>query len=405
MIFFPVTFPSYFAVERATGVGELGMATDVKASDGSKPSKKLAFQPKSQHTSDEFLQDFLNPSFDPIAYINASLPPLAPKSPVPTSNPNAVPLAELATQSQTLLTQLDAHTSRLSDTLTQITDDILRSGSRMSYEVEMMRGEALSLEELLFEKLAEEIKLFVPGGLKKDGEAKEESEKKQIEDEKQRERKDSVAESGKESEAKAASKAEAAAGGEAGAVGQEPDSIKQLRTLTLVRERLDSVIKTFGDAMEFTFPPSEVSVSSGFLSVSAPEPGSELQSSEDKGQQILKKLRDEISTLLNNKSDPVSGIEKAAGRIEQLKELTTVWTGTAEEKGRTKFIESLAKMVEDRHRELLKEIDVKRSEAILARGESSRGVAARDAVVTDETKALPAGFGLMSQLQKLRGGL
>ncbi|KAK1254408.1 hypothetical protein MKX08_008403 [Trichoderma sp. CBMAI-0020] len=377
------------------------MATDIKQSDGSKPSKKLAFQPKSQHTSDEFLQDFLNPSFDPISYINANLPPLAQKSPAPTSNPSAVPLAELATQSQTLLTQLDAHTTRLSDTLTQITDDILRSGSRMSYEVEMMRGEALSLEELLFEKLAEEIKLFVPGGLKKEGEAKDEGEKKQAGEEKQKERKDSVAEDGKALEAKTASKAEAGAG--AGAAGKEPDSIKQLRTLTLVRERLDSVIKTFGDAMEFTFPPSEISVSSGFLSVSAPEPGSELQSSEEKGQQVLKKLREEISTLLNNTDDPVSGIEKAAERIEKLKELTTVWTGTAEEKGRAKFIESLAKMVEDKHRELLKEIDVKKSEAILARGEASGSVAAREAVA--EEKALPAGFGLMSQLQKLRGGL
>jgi hypothetical protein len=61
--------------------------------------------------------------------------------------------------------------------------------------------------------------------------------------------------------------------------------------------------------------------------------------------------------------------------------------------------------VEDRHRELLKEIDVKKSEAILARGETSGGVAARDAAATEEAKALPAGFGLMSQLQKLRGGL
>jgi hypothetical protein len=390
------------------------MATDLRQSagssqnDSSKVSKKLAFPPKSQHTSDEFLQEFLNPSFDPIAYINAGLPPLAQKSSVSSLNPNAVPLAELATQAQTLLSQLDAHTSRLSDTLTQITDDILRSGSRMSYEVEMLRGEALSLEELLFEKLADQIKIFMPGGLKKEGEAKEEGEKKQVEDEGQKERKDSVEEDGEGSEAKAVSKAEAEAGGEAGAGGPEPESIKQLRTLTLVRERLDSVIKIFGDAMEFTFPPSEVSVSSGFLSVSAPEPGSDLQSSEEKGQQILKKLRDEVSTLLDNKDDPVAGIEKAAERIEQLKELTTVWMGTAEEKGRMKFIESLARMVEDKHRELLREMDVKKGESILARhdrGGSSGGVAARDAAVAEEVKALPGGFGLISQLQKLRGGL
>ncbi|KAL7799684.1 hypothetical protein V8C37DRAFT_365054 [Trichoderma ceciliae] len=395
------------------------MAANVKQSAGSsqddspRPSKKPAFQPKSQHTSDEFLQVFLNPSFDPISYINASLPPLAPKSPAPISNPNAVPLAELATQAQTLISQLDAHTTRLSDTLTQITDDILRSGSRMSYEVEMLRGEALSLEELLFEKLADQINMFVPGGLKREGESKEEGGKKQGEEEGQKGKRSFVEESGEGSEAKAVSKAEVEAGGEAGTgagagAGEEPESIKHLRTLTLVRERLDSVIKIFGDAMEFTFPPSEVSVSSGFLSVSAPEPGSELQSSEEKGKQVLKKLRDEVSSLLNNREDPVSGIEKAAERIEQLKELTTVWAGTAEERGRTKFIESLAKMVEDKHRELLKGVDMKKNEAILAkqeRGSGGFGATARDAAMAEEAKALPGGFGLISQLQKLRGGL
>ncbi|KAL7933521.1 hypothetical protein V8C35DRAFT_304643 [Trichoderma chlorosporum] len=370
------------------------MATDVKQAQGS--SKRPAFEPKSQHTSDEFLQDFLSPSFDPVSYLNASLPPLSHKSSVP-SNHNVVPLAELSTQAQTLLSQLDAHTTRLSDTLTQITDDILRSGSRMSYEVEMLRGEALSLEELLFEKLADQISMFVPGGLQKEGEAKEDEEKP-------KEKKKLLDEGGEESEAKAVAKPETQV---AGAGGLEPESIKQLRTLTLVRERLDSVIKIFGDAMEFTFPPSEVSVSSGFLSVSAPEPGTDLQSSEDKGQQVLKKLRDEISALLNDKQDAVSGIEKAAERIEQLKDLTTVWTGTAEEKGRTKFIESLAKMVEDRHRELLREIDTKKSEAVAARQErgGGSGVTTRDVAMAEEAKALPGGFGLMSQLQKLRGGL
>ncbi|KAL7821060.1 hypothetical protein V8C26DRAFT_392382 [Trichoderma gracile] len=371
------------------------MATDVKQ------DKTPPYPPKSHHTSDPFLQPFLNPSFDPTAYLNTSLPPLTLKSPMP-SNHNAVPLSDLAAQAQTLLSQLDAHTARLSDTLTQITDDILRSGGRMSYEVEMLRGEALSLEELLFEKLAGQIGMFVPGGLQKEGETKA----REAEGEEEKAKKKPVEDGGEGSEGKTvvAKPEDQVAGAE------EPESIKQLRTLTLVRERLDSVIKIFGDAMEFSFPPSEVSVSSGFLSVSAPEPGSDLQSSEEKGQQTLQKLRDEISGLLNNKQDPVSGIEKAAERIEQLKNLATVWNGTAEEKGRTRFIESLAKMVEDRHRELLRELDSRRSEAAAtttttttsqqARGGGS-AANARD--VAGETQ--PAGFGLMSQLQKLRGGL
>ncbi|TFB03709.1 hypothetical protein CCMA1212_004200 [Trichoderma ghanense] len=363
------------------------MATDVKQ------DKSLPYPPKSHHTSDPFLQPFLNPSFDPVTYLNTSLPPLSLKSPMP-SNHNAVPLSDLASQAQTLLSQLDAHTTRLSDTLTQITDDILRSGGRMSYEVEMLRGEALSLEELLFEKLAEQIGMFVPGGLQKEGEAKaEEVEEKKVKP---------VEEGGEGSEAKTVAKPQDQVAG-----GEEPESIKQLRTLTLVRERLDSVIKVFGDAMEFSFPPSEVSVSSGFLSVSAPEPGSDLQSSEEKGQQTLQKLRDEVSGLLNNKQDPVSGIEKAAERIEQLKKLATVWTGTAEEKGRTRFIESLAKMVEDRHRELLRELDARKSEAAATATASQQGRGGGSAAVAREAagEAQAAGFGLMSQLQRLRGGL
>ncbi|KAF4987957.1 hypothetical protein FDECE_15240, partial [Fusarium decemcellulare] len=186
----------------------------------------------------------------------------------------------------------------------------------------------------------------------------------------------------------------------------DPEFIKQLQTLTLVRSRLDSVIKTFGDAMEFVFPPSEVSVSSGFLSVSAPEPGSAQQSSEEKGQEVLKKTRNEISDLLNKSEDPVQGIEKAAQKIEHLKELTLVWKDTAEEKGRNKFIESLAKMVEDRHRDLMKEMEqAAKKEGKVETTRSRKGSVTRDAAVVVEDTKSPGGFGLISQLQKLRSGL
>jgi hypothetical protein len=108
--------------------------------------------------------------------------------------------------------------------------------------------------------------------------------------------------------------------------------------------------------MAWTFPPSEVSVTSSFLSVSAPEPGSESHSTEEKGQEVSKKLRDEIADLLIGE-DPVSCIEAAAKRVEELKELAIVWKGTAEDKARIRFVDSLAKMVEDRHKELLREAE------------------------------------------------
>ncbi|KAK2780349.1 C4-dicarboxylate transporter/malic acid transporter [Colletotrichum kahawae] len=353
---------------------------------------KSTIEPKSSHVADDFLQDFLDPTFDPAAYLNASLPPLQPSSHHASRNGGqTVPLADLSNEAQTLLSQLNVHTTRLSGTLTQLTDDILRSGSRLAYEVELLRGETLSLAETMNDTLQDDIKKFVPGGL---SEATKDAPSKTTDAE---ERRASVG-MPKTEEATAATVSTE----DEGAV-EEPPYIKQLRILTVVRSRLDSVIKTFGDAMDFVFPPSELSVSSSFLSVSAPEPGSNQHSTEDKGQQVLQELRDEISQLLHKSEDPVQGIEKAAQRIEELKDLNQVWKGTAEEKGRTKFIETLAKMVEDRHRDLMKEVD----QASRNQGNGNEGRARKGSVHADpaETKTYLGGYGLMSQLQKLRSGL
>ncbi|KAK1459464.1 hypothetical protein CMEL01_02463 [Colletotrichum melonis] len=351
---------------------------------------EATIQPKSSHVADDFLQSFLDPSFDPAAYLNATLPPLQHggyHSSRSNGNGQAVPLADLSNEAQTLLSQLNIHTTRLSGTLTQLTDDILRSGSRLAYEVELLRGETLSLAETMNETLQEDIKKFAPSGV--DQEAKGTVPK--------------AADGQERRESVGASKTgdDEATATEGKAETSEPPYINQLRTLTVVRSRLDTVIKTFGDAMEFVFPPSELSVSSSFLSVSAPDPGAEQHSTEEKGQQVLQGLRDEISQLLTKSEDPVKGIEKAAQRIEELKELNKVWKGTAEEKGRTKFIESLAKMVEDRHRDLMREVDQ------ASRRDGNEGRARKGSVHADaaETKTYLGGYGLMSQLQKLRNGL
>ncbi|KID98729.1 hypothetical protein MAJ_05385, partial [Metarhizium majus ARSEF 297] len=353
-----------------------------------KKQSKAAVQPRSAHTADDFLHDFLDASFDPAAYLNATLPPLASRQ--ASSQPaGAVPLAELSAQAQTLLSQLNAQTTRLSNTLTQLTDDILRSGSRLAYEVELLRGETLGLSEMLHETLKEDIEVFVPGGLQPNHETRKGATRRgEAEEEK-----DGV-------EASPPADAAAATGADD---SSDPEYIKQLQTLTLVRSRLESVIQTFGDAMDFTFPPSEVSVSSGFLSVSAPEPGSEQQSSEEKGQQVLRKLRDEIAGFLQQSDDPIQGIEKAAARIEELKELSVVWKGTAEEKGRSKFIESLAKMVEDRHRDLVREMDQAARREGRAAGSQGKKHGGQEGA--GEEAKVPGGFGLISQLQKLRSGL
>ena len=337
--------------------------------------KQIA-EPKSSHTADDFLQPFLGPNFDAAQFLNSNLPPLQQRSTSGADGP--APLAELSTQAQALVSQLNAHTTRLSGTLTQLTDDILRSGSRLAYEVELLRGETLGLTETMNEKLQEDIRKFVPGGVQVDME-------------------DAIRESRVNGDKNGASDKEEE---------DEPPYVKQLQTLTLVRARLESVIKTFGDAMDFTFPPSELSVSSSFLSVSAPDPGSDKQSSEERGQQVLKQLRTEISSLLTGSDDAITGIERAARRVEELKELTSVWKGTAEEKGRNRFIESLAKMVEDKHRELMREMEqaAKRDGKVEASRSRKSSVSSRDAPPTEESK-LPGGFGLINQLQRLRSGL
>lgn len=234
----------------------------------------------------------------------------------------------------------------------------------------MLRGETLGLSEALTEGLREDVVNFVPGGLEQE----------------------LAKRPGGRTRSSTVTTPRVPSHEDVLAAVVDPPFITQLRTLTVVKERLDTVIKTFGEAMAWTFPPSEVSVTSSFLSVSAPEPGSEIHSIEEKGQQVSKKLRDEIADLLVG-GDPVDGIEAAAKRVEELKELAVVWKGTAEERGRVKFVEGLAKMVEDRHRDLLREAE--------GDGRLRQRVETLEQVET-EIKS-QGGFGFISQLQKLRG--
>lgn len=393
------------------------------------PSAPVKIDPKSAHTSDPFLQGFLNPAFDPAEHLNSILPPLqggsssssssAPSSSLLKSSPlssagkTPVPLAQLSSEAQDLLTHLSAHTTRLANTLTQLTDDILRGGSRLAYEVELLRGETLGLAETLADEgpLGGDLARFVPaGGGTQQAAAPDRG-------------KDSPVPATPAAAAAAAEggegEGEGAAGSGAGAGAEgEPQYISQLRTLTLVRSRLDSVIKTFGDAMEFTFPPSEFSVSSGFLSVSAPDfpdmhsATREQISTEEKGQQVLRRIRDEVAGMLaRGGPQAVGGVEDATARVEELKGLSAVWKGTAEEKGRQRFVESLARMVEDRHRELVKEAEAARDQALRESrsrqddaGASRRDQAGSSESTTTESKGL-GGYGFMKKWQDLRGGL
>lgn len=86
--------------------------------------------------------------------------------------------------------------------------------------------------------------------------------------------------------------------------------------------------------------------------MSAPEPGSESYSREEKGQEVAKKLRTEITALLDSNGGGDAGLAAATDRLEKLRTLATIWKGTAEEKARTRFLDSLARIIEDRRKAL-----------------------------------------------------
>lgn len=427
------------ATTRARGLSLHNRAVSKASGQPGSSTPPAKIEPKSAHTADPFLQAFLSPTFDAAEYLNSTLPPLQGSSSsaassslrsTSSSSPSPskpVPLAELSTQSQTAVTQLNAHTTRLTATLSQLTDDILRSGSRLAYEVELLRGEALGLSEALLGgeggPLRADLDRFAPPQREEAGALA---------------RRPSVvatpalltatewAESPLATPGAAGPATATSTGGEGGVVVDEPSYISHLRTLTLVRARLDAVIKTFGDAMEFVFPPSEISVSSGFLSVSAPDfpdnrSSEQVRSVEERGQQTLKRLREEIAGLLrggggvkaassNSSEDKVRGVEEATRRVEEIKNLSEVWRGTAEEKGRVRFVEALAKMVEDRHRELVKEMEGQRDRE-QGRRAQDEGIGSRreqtgsSEAATAESKGPLGGYGFMNQWQKIRGGL
>lgn len=271
------------------------------------------------------LQPFLDQSFDPADFLNDALPPLtlAASQPHASKAPGAVPLADVSTRSQSVLSQLTAQNLRLSNILTQLTDEILRSGGRLAYDVEILRGETIGLWETLTESSHVDIRRFLPKGLDASTTdtdvASEGMETHRKEEDPQRDTLD-------------------------------PPFITQLRTLSQVRARLEQVVHTFGEAMEWPLPPSEVSFASSFISVSAPEPGPDHHSREEKGEEVAKKLRAEIVDLLDSDGGSEAGLEAATQRVEALRRLASVWKGTVEEKARNRFVESLAKTVEDRRR-------------------------------------------------------
>ncbi len=312
---------------------------------------------------DSNIEHFLQPDFEPSDYLNTKLPSLSTST---SSNASrSVPLPELSNQLQTLLSQLNAQTSRVSNSLTQLTDEIVRSGGRLAYEVEVLRGETNGLTDCLQSKLKGDIGAFVPGASlpavsesTTNGHTAHEDEPTDIDD------------------------------------SHEPDHLERLRTLTSVRERLDSVIKVFGNAMEWPIAPSDLSMTSSIISVSAPD-AEDAKRREEKGKAFAEKLRTEIVDMIGSRSDK-SDLEAANDRVDELRRLAEVWRGTSEDKARLKFVEGLQKLVEDKQKALGR-AGVQRSTTL-----PTRGTDYRYGDLSSTRPPTEGGYGFLQNLRNLK---
>ncbi|KAK4552023.1 hypothetical protein LTR86_010700 [Recurvomyces mirabilis] len=324
-------------------------------------------EPRS-NTADATLEAFLKQDFDPVDYLNANIPPLAVGSRSAQSSQygRSVSLSELNTQLQTMLGQLNAQMTRLSNTLTQLTDEIIRSGGRLAYEVEVLRGDTTGLTDSLDNGLKRDIEVFTkaPEG-------------------------ESLLKDGNPDATTVQPSATA-----------EPEYLERLRTLTAVRSRLDSVIKVFGDAMAWPVAPSDLSLASSLISISAPESDADSRIREQKAKAFADQLRNEINDLVGSGNDAAS-LEAAALRVEQLGHLAEVWRGTAGEKARMKVVESLQKPIEERQRAI--------GQTRRAGGEAAKAVDYRYGDLgssTSNTRAVSeGGYGFLQNLRNLKNDM
>ncbi|KAF6224443.1 hypothetical protein HO133_011020 [Letharia lupina] len=277
-------------------------------------------RPPNPHIAEPLLHPFLSPTFSPTAYLNDTLPTTTSK-PTPT-------LSSIATQTQTQISALAAQTTRLSTTLTSLTDDILRTSSRLAYEVELLRGEALSLADSLSSsgRLDEAIRGFVPKGLDAA------SSPTDVPSSPARTRHGSQP---------ASPSAPRKPSLPSDPSKREPEALPHLRIFLQVRSSLQTVIQRFNLALSFPMPPSLLATTtSSLISVSAPNVDPDLES---KGQAALARFKQEVLEMLER-----GDLATAKARVQELRDVCEIWKGTSEERARGKWLDGLEAVVEDR---------------------------------------------------------
>lgn len=319
---------------------------------------------------DPVIQPFLQPDFDPVTFLNNTLPALSTArttstTPVAAYN-NATSLTEIISQAQALLSKLSCQTTRLSNSLTQITDEIVRSGGRLAYEVELLRGEAIGLSEALEVGLKDDFEIFVS----RSGQSADDNTYHQ----EQVDTKDILAEV---PIAASVSK-------------DQPQFLSKLHTLAVVREKLDSVIKLFDAAMKWPIAPVDGNtMSASLISVTAPATNEETRALEAKAKEYLDSIRLELNGLI---SQGAEGEMLAVQQVQHLGAVAEIWNGTAEEKARSKIVNELQKLVDDQRKSTVRSGDTPMSRPAMDYRYGS----------ADHKAPGEGGYGFLSNLRNLK---
>ncbi|KAK6346935.1 hypothetical protein TWF696_007033 [Orbilia brochopaga] len=289
--------------------------------------------------ADPVLQPFLADNFSPAAYLNSTLPPLSSTS----------SLHSLHSTATTLLSSLDVHLSRLQATLSALTDEILRATPRLSYELQVLRSDVISLADTLSSPRTRQLTQCLADV------SLEDSSQGQLDPPPA----DTAAGTTTTTTNGDGGGVNSAANGEkqsnAATASTKPQVLKRLETLALVRRHLEDVVKVFGEAMEWTLtdtqktsiplpttstsslgayiPPSRTPSPAVFDGRKKPTSTSTSTNNTGTGSD---KITDEISYLLLNEE-----IEQATQKVEELAKLCDVWKNTSEHDARLRFVENL----------------------------------------------------------------
>lgn len=326
--------------------------------------------------TDPNLTPFLSPLFSPVEYLNTTLPSASTNS---NNAPKSIPLSlsALVSQTQSHISALAAQSTRLTETLNALTDDILRVSPRLTYEVELLRGEAISLSDNLSTSgnLYASVAQFVPDTSTSSPPSTDQVHREHAPNLPSSSDKDSA--------------------GSVTLPSQEAP-IDSLRTLLHVRSRLTRVSQIFSLALSWPFPPSLLPKSS---SISAPTPADHTY--EAQGQAACARLRQETIDLL---AEGEEGVQKAADMVQELRACVEVWKGTGEEKARGKFVEELEEMVEEGRRKNREANSTKATMRFSSQpnGNTLAGTSRDIPVLPSRNADTSSGPGFLCNLQRLR---